>query len=152
MQSCCLLLRKPRKSRVTLNVRYLEGISVLDNQRKRKICPRCGAPGSGPYARWVLNTRKQRYEPYYYFAHKSNGRLKWCYLGREKLSNTCLNCSNLTSENFCTWQGSYIKQELLRQPFDCEGFQSMKELSNMDESRLSPEEQAILNAKPSGLR
>ena len=60
------------------------------SKNNRKLCPRCQRPGSGPYARWVLNSIKKRYEPYYYFAHKHGKKIKWCYLGRPKpeLSNT----------------------------------------------------------------
>ena len=77
-----------------------------DSKGKKKICPRCGAVGTGPYARWVLNGVKKRYQPFYYFAHKHGKKISWCYLGH------------------------------------------LKELSNTHESHLSPEEQAILNAKP----
>jgi hypothetical protein len=47
-------------------------------------CPRCGRIGSGPYRRWVRNSRGKRYEPYEYFAHRVKGKLKWCYLGKVK--------------------------------------------------------------------
>jgi hypothetical protein len=49
-------------------------------------CPRCGKPGSKPHAKWVLNSEKRKYEPYYYVAHsvkkKGQKALKWCYLGK----------------------------------------------------------------------
>jgi hypothetical protein len=114
-------------------------------RKPKKLCPKCGLEGSGPYARWVLNPIKKRYEPYYYFAHKREGKIKWCYLGR--LSNKvpiigtesdsphphrCVDCANLTQDNFCIWQGAYIKkEELLTQTFECEGFKPKpRKLSN----------------------
>jgi hypothetical protein len=64
---------------------------LLDNKPKlsnKRLCPRCGKPGSGPYSRWVRNSRGKRYEPYEYFAHRVNGKIKWCYLGKvKKLDN-----------------------------------------------------------------
>ena len=59
--------------------------------KEKKICPRCGQPGSGPYGRWA---KKPQFRPYFYFAHKINGRLSWCYIGKlsnsaPKLSNSC---------------------------------------------------------------
>lgn len=51
----------------------------------KKLCPRCGKPGSGPYSRWVRNGRGKRYEPYFYFAHREGGKLRWCYLGKRKV-------------------------------------------------------------------
>lgn len=49
-----------------------------------KICPICEGKGSGLHLRWVLNDRKQRFYPYYYFAHslRKEGRkwVKWCYV------------------------------------------------------------------------
>jgi len=56
----------------------------LDNDAKKKLCPRCGAEGTGPYSRYVLNSRKRRYEPYKYFAHRVGGKIKWCYLGKQR--------------------------------------------------------------------
>jgi len=108
------------------------------SEKAKKICPRCQTEGSGPYPRWVKNSRKQRYEPFLYFAHKHGKKIKWCYLGRPKteLSNTlkeheCLNCASLTGDDFCTWQNASIQKELLTQPFDCEGFQpKLEKLSN----------------------
>jgi hypothetical protein len=61
-------------------------INSLSNKEK-KLCPRCGKPGSGPYSRWVRNSRGKRYEPYQYFAHREDGRIHWCYLGK-LLDNT----------------------------------------------------------------
>ena len=60
---------------------------VLDKQGLR--CSVCGKHGSGPHARYVLNERKKRYEPYFYMAHylKKVGntkKVKWCYLGRRR--------------------------------------------------------------------
>lgn len=52
--------------------------------RPSRDCPRCGKPGSGLHARWVLNDRKQRFEPYFYVAHSRKGLIgyyvKWCYV------------------------------------------------------------------------
>jgi len=62
-------------------------------KKERKICPRCGLPGRGPYGRW---TNKPQFGPYYYFAHKSHGKIKWCYIPREWLSNS--DDSDLTGE------------------------------------------------------
>ena len=53
----------------------------------KKVCPRCGKPGTGPYERWVRNSRGKRYEPFQYFAHREGGRVRWCYLGKKKLDN-----------------------------------------------------------------
>ena len=50
-------------------------------------CPRCGVLGSGPHAKWVLNTRKVRYEPYYYMAHSVDRKVKWCYIPRDVADN-----------------------------------------------------------------
>jgi hypothetical protein len=61
-------------------------MTVLDEKNRRK-CPRCGESGSGPYYRWVKNSKGKRYEPYGYFAHKINGKIHWCYLGKKKLDN-----------------------------------------------------------------
>jgi hypothetical protein len=49
------------------------------------ICPRCGEKGYGIFTKWVLNERKQRFEPYYYFAHREkdeygHARQTWCYI------------------------------------------------------------------------
>lgn len=48
-----------------------------------KTCPKCGKPGNGPYSRWVKNSSGKTYSPYYYFAHRINGKLAWCYVPRE---------------------------------------------------------------------
>lgn len=108
---------------------------------KKKRCPRCKAKGTGPYARWVLNGRKQRYEPYLYFAHKTGKKIKWCYLGRpsgKQLSNReppprkalfnkeekgCRRCSHLTSlegRPSCSRLRGLLMPETFTQP--CEGF------------------------------
>jgi len=113
-------------------------------RKPKKLCPKCHLEGSGPYARWVLNPIKKRYEPYYYFAHKSEGKIKWCYLGR--LSNKaeeghrCVDCANLTEDHFCVWQGAYIKnEELLTQTFECEGFKPKpRKLSNKQSGEKGP--------------
>jgi hypothetical protein len=60
-----------------------ESTKQLSNKEK-KLCPRCGKPGSGPYSRWVKNSKGKRYEPYQYFAHREGGRVSWCYLGKKK--------------------------------------------------------------------
>ncbi|MHA1631777.1 MAG: hypothetical protein ACTSXC_03065 [Candidatus Freyarchaeota archaeon] len=62
-------------------------------RKKKEICPVCGKEGSGIYRKWVLNAKKKRYEPYYYFAHRykdENGkwRIKWCYVGKAKPTAT----------------------------------------------------------------
>lgn len=98
---------------------------------KKKPCPRCGAKGTGPYARWVLNSRKQRYEPYLYFAHKARGKIDWCYLGKpsgKQLSNlegkSCRRCSHLTTLDnraFCRLLQSFLMPETFSQP--CDGFE-----------------------------
>lgn len=57
------------------------------------ICPRCGERGSRIVSRWVLNDRKQRFEPYYYVGHSSrneNGEtVNWCYI-KKKLAEELL--------------------------------------------------------------
>jgi hypothetical protein len=120
----------------------------MGNTRKpKKLCPKCGLEGSGPYKRWVLNSRKTRYEPYYYFAHKHGKGIGWCYLGR--LSNKseedhrCVDCANLTEDNFCVWQ--------LTQPFKCEGFQPKRqELSNKGETDMAERGKAGFHEGPPG--
>lgn len=51
-------------------------------------CPVCASRGSGLHLKWVLNERKQRYYPYYYFAHSvkigSEYKVKWHYVRKEK--------------------------------------------------------------------
>ena len=47
------------------------------------ICPRCGRVGIGIYEKRVKGHR------YLYCAHRFDGRLKWCYIG--KLSNSLPN-------------------------------------------------------------
>ena len=47
------------------------------------ICPRCGRVGIGIYEKRVKGHR------YLYCAHRLDGRLKWCYIG--KLSNSLPN-------------------------------------------------------------
>lgn len=63
----------------------------MEENEGRKVCPICGQPGSGPYPRWVRNSRKAKYEPYFYFKHvvKEGGkrRLKWCYVPREMIDD-----------------------------------------------------------------
>ncbi len=67
------------------------------SNREKKLCPRCGKPGSGPYSRWVRNSRGKRYEPYLYFAHRENGRVRWCYLGKKLDNNTQSATSQLSN-------------------------------------------------------
>jgi len=107
---------------------------------EKKRCPRCKAEGSGPYARWVLNNRKQRYEPYSYFAHKDGKRIRWCYLGREygkQLSNRdpslrksssnpqrkgCRRCRHLTvldDRPFCRHLQGFLAPSMKSQLRDC---------------------------------
>jgi hypothetical protein len=115
----------------------------MGNTRKpKKLCPKCGLEGSEPYKRWVLNSRKKCYEPYYYFAHKHGKGIGWCYLGR--LSNKseeghrCVDCANLTEDNFRVWQQAYIKKgELLTQPFKREFQPKRQELSNKGETDMA---------------
>jgi len=46
------------------------------------ICPRCGKIATGIYEKTIKGYR------YLYCAHKRNGKIKWCYIGRvEKLPN-----------------------------------------------------------------
>jgi len=62
----------------------------LDTSKGRKLCPRCGLPGTGPYERYVLNGQKKKFEPYSYFKHRNGKSIKWCYLGKAnkpKVSN-----------------------------------------------------------------
>jgi len=105
----------------------------LDN--RRKVCPICGRPGSGPYARWVMNVRKKRFEPYYYFAHKHRGCIKWCYIPKKlvgeilKLSNhkSCETCANYTLDGdrpYCTYLEGYLTTDFSQ---DCEGYTRCKE-------------------------
>jgi len=54
--------------------------------KPKKLCPRCGEPGSGPYSRYVLNPLKKRYEPYYYFCHRIEGKIKWCYIPKKMIN------------------------------------------------------------------
>jgi hypothetical protein len=97
-------------------------------RKAKKLCPKCHLEGCGPFSRYVLNARKKRYEPYYYFAHKHNGKISWCYIPRKELSNTtetkhkCVECACLGEDNFCVWQQAYIKKELLDVGFECEGY------------------------------
>jgi len=55
---------------------------------KGALCPKCGQAGSGLHTKWVLNEQKQRYEPYYYFAHsvkeESRYRVKWHYIRKQQ--------------------------------------------------------------------
>jgi len=46
---------------------------------KLKNCPKCGRKGCLS-SRWVLNSKKKRYEPYYYFKHYDHGKVSWCYI------------------------------------------------------------------------
>lgn len=106
----------------------------------KKKCPSCGASGSGPYSRWVRNSRGKRYEPYWYFAHRKGSRLHWCYLGREsgkkldnqqgktseQLSNkrrkSCRRCRHFTTLDgrpFCSKLQGFLAPEMVNQPHDC---------------------------------
>jgi hypothetical protein len=49
--------------------------------KAKKLCPRCGLEGSGPYVRYVLNSAKKKYQPYAYFCHKIMVRLNGVILG-----------------------------------------------------------------------
>ncbi|MEM4251770.1 MAG: nucleotidyltransferase domain-containing protein [Candidatus Bathyarchaeia archaeon] len=48
---------------------------------KSNICPRCGMKGS-PQIKNIKNPSGKNY-PYLYYAHYKNGRVEWCYIGRE---------------------------------------------------------------------
>lgn len=65
---------------------YFENAELRHEQRheyrKGSICPRCRESGSGMHPKWVLNHQKRRYEPYWYFAHSVNNRVKWCYVNK----------------------------------------------------------------------
>ncbi|MGD0449447.1 MAG: hypothetical protein ABSA79_00140 [Candidatus Bathyarchaeia archaeon] len=52
--------------------------------KDKKLCPRCQQKGSGPYGRWVKNSSGRVYSPYYYFCHKIDGKIQWCYITREQ--------------------------------------------------------------------
>ena len=59
-------------------------------EQEQKTCPRCGRPGSGPYARPV--TKKKGGGNYMgnYMAHSGehvgkNHRIQWCYLTAEMM-------------------------------------------------------------------
>jgi len=103
----------------------------MSKNNRKKICPRCQQMGTGPYARWVLNSVKKRYEPFLYFCHKTGKKIKWCYLGRPKpeLSNTvrCVECACLEKGFFCSWMGAFIEEQLLTKPFECDGFRKKSE-------------------------
>ncbi len=45
------------------------------------VCPKCGKHGS-------LTSRKVKGKRYEYVAHFENGRIKWCYVGREGTFNS----------------------------------------------------------------
>jgi len=57
---------------------------ALSRHNGGALCPVCGERGSGPHAKWVLNARKKRYYPYFYFAHSFRAlgkyRVKWHYV------------------------------------------------------------------------
>lgn len=52
------------------------------SNKEKKICPRCQRPGTGLYSRWVRNPSGRVYTPYFYFAHKNQSKIKWCYVSR----------------------------------------------------------------------
>lgn len=64
----------------------------MGRRKLNQICPVCGGYGTGPYSRWVRNSQKVKYEPYFYFKHvveeQRAGRvvrkIRWCYLTREQ--------------------------------------------------------------------
>lgn len=57
-------------------------IKGLLSNKEKKICPRCQKPGTGLYSRWVRNSIGRVYTPYFYFAHKTDAKIKWCYISR----------------------------------------------------------------------
>ena len=65
-------------------------MAKMIREKLKKNCPRCGLPGSGPYRRYVLNTLKKRYEPYWYFSHKSHGQWKRQANRREHEKNNAI--------------------------------------------------------------
>jgi hypothetical protein len=68
----------------------------MGRKRMNLRCPVCSELGAGPYKRWVKNSQKVRYEPYFYFKHIVEERkgdqiikkVKWCYLTHE-LAEDC---------------------------------------------------------------
>lgn len=66
----------------------------MPRKAEHKICPVCGELATGPYKRYVLNSLKRRYEPYYYMAHRikkgDKTTIKWCYVKRPSV--TLENC------------------------------------------------------------
>ena len=76
-------MRKHRRS----TKRKVRSKDPLPDPGKGHICPRCGKRGSKITARWVLNDRKHRYEPYYYVGHsvrvKGLFTVKWCYIPKK---------------------------------------------------------------------
>lgn len=67
---------------IVVKLKSPNSAKLFNSSGVKKLCPRCGQPGSGPYARWVRNSRGKRYEPYYYFAHRQGKKIKWCYIGK----------------------------------------------------------------------
>lgn len=67
--------------------------------KRKHVCPRCGHEGYGPYSRWVLNAKKQKYEPYFYFAHKHGKQISWCYIPRSMLDNSSSQRGLIRSRN-----------------------------------------------------
>lgn len=63
--------------------------SSISNKQAKKLdidrCPVCSKPGS-LQSRYTLNSRKKRYGPYYYFEHYEDGKVQWCYIGRNPAS------------------------------------------------------------------
>lgn len=68
----------------------------MKGDKERARCPVCTHPGVGPYTRYVLNDRKQRFEPYYYFHHEpsdSAGK-EWCYIPKKQARRLYQELSN----------------------------------------------------------
>jgi len=75
-----------------------------------KRCPRCGRRGS-LHTRWVLNSKKKRYEPYTYVAHyhskeerwssRKRGKIGWCYVPKEVVQSLSNSLSNGLSNEGC---------------------------------------------------
>jgi hypothetical protein len=55
--------------------------------KREELCPICNKKGTGLYPRYVLNGRKVRYEPYFYFRHVIDGKVKWCYVPHALVEN-----------------------------------------------------------------
>jgi hypothetical protein len=82
MRGCPLCdLRFYNLPSMVLHLNQYHGIpdDLLMDYVRKPVCPKCRKPGSGYYVKSVRYAKKTyRYQ---YFAHRVEGRLKWCYLG-----------------------------------------------------------------------